>query len=267
MKRITRLAAAICIARTFCLLLLAQDVRAQDVTTVSSCLKRPTLPVTVQVDCSHVADPATKQLCRPFAENQACKVFWAYRNITGIRLEETCSTIKYTVYDKDKFPYHSGEGGVARHCGADYVTDYSVLIKSDIGPYDVHEMLHVYQDELGAIPDAHILFGPSMAEARQEIGDAKGFDVEMSRLKYDMHATETGFEKGTIPAERQCLAAEFYIESSLYLKDPKNVFQFYRKLERSRERDMAARQVRFNRMFDAVSGTARPYLLQHCPRF
>jgi len=263
MKRITRLAAALCVAWTFCL-----SLHAQDVTTISSCPKRPTLPVTVQVDCSHVADAATKQLCRPFAENQACKVFWAYRNITGIRLEESCPAIKYTIYDKDKFPYHAGEGGVARHCGADYVADYSVLIKSDIGPYDVHEMLHVYQGELGAIPDAHILFGPSMAEARREIDDPKGYETEMSRMKYDMQGTETAFAKGTIKPDRQCVAAEFYIESSLYLKDPKTVFQFYRKLEPGRERDMAVRQARFTRMFDAVSGgTARQYLLQHCPRF
>jgi hypothetical protein len=241
---------------------------AQNVVTVSSCPKRPTLPVTFEVDCSHVADPATRQLCRPFAENQACKVFWAYRNITGIRLEEDCPTLKYTIYDKDKFPHRQGEGGVALRCAADYVADYSVLIKSEIGPYDVHEILHVYQDRLGALPDAHILFEASMTEARREIGDEKGYEVAMSRLKSGLQYTETGFAKGTIPAEKGCLVAEFYIESSLYLKNPKNVELFYRKLEISRKKDMADRQARFNRMYDAVSGgTVKQYLLAHCPPF
>jgi hypothetical protein len=221
------------------------------------------------VDCSRVADPGTKQLCRPFAENQACKVFWAYRDITGMRLEEECPAVKFTIYDKDEFPHGKGEGGVALHCAVDYIADYSVLIKSEIGPYDVHELLHVYQDRLGALPYMHILFGPSMAEARREIGDKHGYEFAMSRMKTDMQNTETNFEKGTIPADKQCLIAELYMESSLYLKNPKNVELFYRRLERGRKKDMADRQARFNRMYDAVSGgTAKQYLLSHgCPAF
>lgn len=247
---------------------LSNSLFAQDVITVSSCPDRPTLPVTFVVDCLHVADPATRQLCRPFAENQACKVFWAYRNITGIRLEEHCPTLKYTIYDKDKFPHHEGEGGVALHCSADYIADVSLLIKSEIGPYDVHEILHVYQDRLGALPYAHILFGPSMAEARREIGDEKGYEEAISRLKIEMQGTEAGLAKGTISAEKECLYAELYTESSLYLKNAKNVEMFYRKLEPGGSKDMAARQARFNRMYDAVSGgTVKQYLLAHCPRF
>jgi hypothetical protein len=263
MKRISLLAVA-------CLWwALSVAASAQDVVEVSSCLKRPALPVTFEVDCSHVADPATKQLCRPFAENQACKVFWAYRNITGIRLEEYCPAFKYTIYDKDKFPHQAGEGGVALRCGADYIADYSVLTKSEIGPYDVHEMLHVYQDNaLGALPDGHILFGPAQAEARREIGDKKGYEDAMSRMKNEMQSIETRLEKGAIPADKQCFFAQLYLQESLYLREPKNVEQFYRKLERGRSKDMADRQARFNRMFDAVSGgTARQYLLAHCPPF
>jgi len=242
---------------------------AQNVVTVSSCPNRPALPVTFEVDCSHVADPATRLLCRPFAENQACKVFWAYRNITGMRLEEECPTVKYTIYGKDKFPHREGEGGVALHCAADYMADYSLLTKSEIGPYDVHEILHIYQDRLGALPYQHILFGPSMAEARREIGDKYGYELAMSRLKTEMQGTETAFQKGTIPADKQCLSAELYIESSLYLRNPRNVEQFYRKLEPGRSKDMADRQARFNRMYNEVSGgTAKPYLLSHgCPAF
>jgi len=242
--------------------------QAQDVITVSTCPKRPSIPVTFKVDCSHLSDLATKQLCRPFAENQACKVFWVYRNITGIRLEGTCPTFTYTIYEKDKFPHPAGEGGVALRCGADYIADYSVLIKSDIGPYDVHEILHVYQQELGALPYQHILFGPSMAEARRETGDEKGYEEALIRLKAEMKGTEEGFAKGSIRPENQCLSAELYTEASLYLKDAKNVDEFYRRLERGRSKEMAERQGRFNRMYDAISGgTMKQYLLAHCPRF
>ncbi|MGB8010054.1 MAG: hypothetical protein WCF68_00455 [Terriglobales bacterium] len=263
MRQIRKLLLAI-----FACCTLSGSLFAQNVTTVTSCPKRPTLPVTFEVDCSHLADPTTQQLCKPFAENQASKVFWAYRNITGIRLEESCPTFKYTIYEKDKFPHPAGEGGVALRCGADYVADYSVLIKSDIGPYDVHEILHVYQQDLGALPYQHILFGPSIAEARKEIGDEKGFEDAMTRLKAEMKGTEAGFEKGIIRPESQCPSAELFTEASLYLKDSKNVEQFYRKLDRGRSKDMAERQARFNRMYDAVSGgAAKKYLLEHCPRF
>jgi hypothetical protein len=243
---------------------------AQDEITVSSCPDQSPLPVTFQVDCSHVADPATKQLCKPFAENQACKVFAAYRKITGINLEESCPAFKYTIYDKDKWPQKGGDaGGYARRCGAELMTDFSALIQSQIGPYDVHEILHVYQDALGALPCSHILFGPSMTEARREIGDHKGYWDAMTRLKADVRNTEMGFQKGTIRPDDQCLSAEVYIETTLYLKDANNVEQFYRKLVRSGLKDMADRQARFNRMYDEVSdGTAKQYLVSHgCPAF
>ena len=43
-----------------------------------------------------------------FAANQACKVFPAYRKITGIKLEQRCPTITYTIYDQDNFPHAGG---------------------------------------------------------------------------------------------------------------------------------------------------------------
>jgi len=238
---------------------------AQDVITVSTCPDHPVLPVQFQVDCSHVADPATKQLCRPFAENQACKVFFAYRKITGINLEESCPTFKYTIYDKDKFPQHGGDaGGYALRCGAALMADYSVLLQSQIGPYDVHEILHVYQQGLGALPYSHILFGPSMAEARREVGDNKGYWDAMTRLKTETARAAVDLEKGNIRPEQQCLSAELYIESSLYIKDTKNVELFYRKLEPGRRADLTDRQARFNRMYNEVSGgAAKAFLLAH----
>jgi len=261
---LNRLAALLAIAGgTFCTLSLAQDV-----TTISGCPNQPTLPVTFQVDCSHVASKDTRQLCKPFAENQACKVFWAYRRITGINLEDSCRTYTYTIYDADKWPHPKGEGGLEMKCGSDYLTDYSVLTKSEIGPYDVHEMLHVYQSELGALPNMHIFFAPAMAEARREVGDSKGYWDAMTRLKSEMARIEIDFKSGTVRPENQCLTAELYIEESLYLEDPKNLELYYRKLVRSREKDMADRQRRYNRMFDVVSrGTAKQYLLAHCPAF
>jgi hypothetical protein len=249
-------------------LFLTASAFSQDVMTISSCPNQPALPLTFQVDCSHVSDLSTKQACKPFAENQACKVFWAYRRITGINLEDSCKTYTYTIYDADKWPHPKGEGGLEVRCGSDYITDYSVAVKSQIGPYDVHEMLHVYQSELGALPYAHIFFGPAMAEARKEAGDNRGYWDAMTQLKREMAMTEVAFQKGTVRPESECLTAELYMESSLYVQNPKNLEQFYRKLERGRSKDMADRQRRFNRMFAEISGgKAKPYLQQHCPPF
>jgi hypothetical protein len=259
-----------CLGVLFVAGILCVPLSAQDTVTVASCPGQDALAVTFQVDCSHIADPETKQLCQPFAENQACKVFPAYRKITGIDLEDSCPIFKYTLYDKDKWPYKGGEaGGYAGKCGAELMADYSVLVQSPIGPYDVHEILHVYQSALGALPYAHILFGPSMTEARRLVGDNKGYVDELTRLKTTVNQSQARLDAGTIKPDGQCLAAELYIEGSLYLKDPGNVEQFYLKLQRSRIADMADRQARFNRMYDLVSGgTAKQFLLSHgCPLF
>jgi hypothetical protein len=82
----------------------------EEVTTITACPSQTTIPVKFVVDCSHVKDAATRQLCSPFIANQACKVFPAYRKITGIRLEQRCPTITYTIYDKDNFPHAGGAG-------------------------------------------------------------------------------------------------------------------------------------------------------------
>jgi len=48
--------------------ILYRPLRAQNLVTISSCPRRQTLPVTFEVDCSHLLDPAAaKQLCAPFA--------------------------------------------------------------------------------------------------------------------------------------------------------------------------------------------------------
>jgi len=246
-----------------CTACLSMPGHAQDVVTVDHCPGPAPLPVPFQIDCTHVADSQAKTLCRPFAENQACKVFFAYRRITGIDLEQYCPTFTYTLYDKNQWPQEPGDaGGFARKCGADLMTDG--IIRSAIGPYDVHEILHVFQDNvLGALPDAHILFGPAMAEAQRLIGDGKSNWNAMSRMKAELARGESPRE-AALPPERRCLNAEFYIEDSLYVKNTNNAQLFYRKIERGGTKDMANRLARFNRMFDAVSGgTARRYLLAH----
>ena len=246
-------------------------VHAQDVVTISSCQGAEPLPVTFQVDCSAVADPSNRALCRPFAQNQACKVFPAYRKITGIHMEDSCPVFKYIIYDKDKWPYQdSKDGGRAERCGAQILTDFSLLNKSpELGPIDVHEILHVYQSDLGAIPYQHILFGPSMTEARHMIGDNTGFAAEFVQMKKEFNQDKVAYETGKVKGENPCLQAELYEEDFLYMKDHNNVEQFYAKLQRSRLADMADRTARFNRMYDAVSGgEAKPFLLAHgCPAF
>lgn len=250
--------------------ILATLARAQDVVSVSKCPGSDPPPVTFEVDCSRVADRATRALCQPFAQNQACKVFPAYRRITGIQMEESCPAFKYTIYDKDKWPYQdSKDGGRADKCGAELLTDFSLLNSSQIGPIDVHEILHVYQSALGAIPYQHILFGPSMTEARGLIGDNKGYVTALTQMKEELNRTKVDFEQGKIKVGGECLQAEIYEEDLLYLKDRRNVEMFYLKLQRSRLADMADRQARFNRMYNVVSsGEARPFLLAHgCAAF
>jgi hypothetical protein len=131
----------------------------------------------------------------------------------------------------------------------------------------VHEILHVYQSDFGAIPDAHILFGPGMAEARRMVGDNKGYWDAMTQLKEGSSRTTIEFQKGTVPADRQCLVAETYTETNLYLKNSANLGEMYRKLERGRAKDMDDRYRRFNRMYDLVSCTAKQFLLSDCPVF
>src|SRR5580704_4175145 len=72
-------------------------VRADEPIVVTSCPGEERIAVTFKVDCSHVRDPAARAQCRPFIENQACKVFPAYRRITGINLEKPCPEIVYTI--------------------------------------------------------------------------------------------------------------------------------------------------------------------------
>lgn len=194
---------------------------ASDEDTASSCTGqgRVKLPVIFTIDCSHVKE-AEKQFCRPFLENQACKVFWAYRKITGINLEQSCPTVKYTIYDKDTWPYQQGEaGGYARPCAAELMADYSLLMKSKLGPYDVHEILHIYQAGMGPLPQQHILFGPSMLQAIKEIGDDENYQKRLANMRSEVTHLEDEFQKGFIKGGK-CALAETEFEEQLYLQNP-----------------------------------------------
>jgi hypothetical protein len=194
-------------------------------------------------------------------------VFPAYRRITGINLEEQCREITYTLYDEDQWPYQgSDSGGRAGRCSAELLGQFSVRIRSSIGPYDVHELLHIYQGPLGAVPYGHILFGPSQLEARREIGDAAGFEAGFARLKQEALGTDldAAYASGRLKAEQRCGIAEDNYADRLYVSSRDSIYAAYRKLVRGRLKDQADREARFNRMLDAVSeGRARAFLTAH----
>lgn len=246
---------------------------AQDQITVSSCPNQPKTPVVFQIDCSHLSDAAVKQFCRPFIENQACKVFPAYRKITGINLENTCKSIKFTIYEDGNWPHPKGEGGLAMQCSVDYLAKYSLQShpKSKTGPYDVHELLHEYQIALGALPDPHVLFSSSMAEAMREIGETAEYEQAMKNMKEEAQRLEQELSEGRITGPKQCTVAETQVEERLYLENSRSVYAFYRKLSVSRNPSQSDRETRFNRMFYLVSGPKpeiKEFLIKNgCPQF
>jgi hypothetical protein len=244
----------------------------KDQITVSTCPGQATLPVSLQIDCSHLSDSAAKALCRPFIENQACKVFPAYRKITGIKLEDTCKSIKFTIYEDSNWPHPQGEGGLALNCAVDYLAKYSLQAhpNSKIGPYDVHELLHEYQIALGALPDAHVLFSSSMAEAMKEIGAANDYARAMKDMQEEAPRLEQELRDGKITGGKQCAVAETQVEESLYIANSRSVYAYYRKLATSKNPSQADRQARFNRMFYLVSGPkpeVRKFLTDYCGKF
>ena len=258
-------------------LVCAVPVRAaaenKDLITVSSCPGQPKIPVTFQIDCSHLSDAASKDLCRPFIQNQACKVFPAYRKITGINLEDSCKSIKFTIYEESNWPHPKGEGGLALQCGVDFLSKYSLAARptSTIGPYDVHELLHEYQIALGALPDAHVLFSSSMAEALREIGEMDEYQRSLKNMKAEAPRLEDELRNGKIPEAKRCTVAETQVEETLYLENSRSVYAFYRKLVRNRVANQEDRERRFNRMFYLVSGPnpeVKKFLIDNgCPAF
>ena len=242
--------------------LLAVCARGQEQITVSTCAGQPALPVTFQIDCSHLKDSASRQLCRPFIENQACKVFPAYRKITGINLEDTCKTIKFTIYQDDNWPHPKAEGGLALHCTVDYLEKYSVNSHKDskLGPYDVHELLHEYQIALGPLPSMHPLFTSSMAEATKAVGDDEQYQRDVKNMQSESTRLHSELESGKYASlPNQCSIAQTAVEESLYLENSRLLPMFYLKLPPPRGNSQAERDARFDRMFYVV-GSGKPEL-------
>jgi hypothetical protein len=241
-------------------------VRAADVVTIRACSSQATIPVTFVVDCSHLKDAATRQLCAPFAANQACKVFPAYRKITGIRLEQRCSTITYTLYDKDNFPHSAGAGGISYDCRIDYMAQYALQPSRhpQLGPDDVHEILHHYQmssKELAGMTAVHTLFETSMPEAEREVRDSVAYQSSLAALKADLPRMRERLKDGKVRPRDRCKLARAVIEGELYLHDRRNVYRFYAKLASVAPRNPAEREAKFNAMLnDVAGGKAKEFL-------
>ena len=261
------------------MMLLPPGASAQDQFTVTTCPGGEKVPIPFEIDCSHLKDPQSKAHCEPFIINQACKLYPAYRKITNVVLEKWCKNVKYTIYEPDNWPKQdaeAGAGGMTRSCSVDYKAKYSVDSYFRIAgtPYDTHEILHVYQMGIGGIGSLqyiHSLFGPSQVEAMKLIGDATSFKKWTTILQEEVNAFETTYQKQqSKPATDRCILAQGHIEASLYLEDNNNVYEMWRKLGPPHPKPTVAdRLARFNRMYDAVSGSKeRQFLLAHgCPPY
>jgi hypothetical protein len=243
---------------------------ASDITVVSSCPQKQHIPVEFKVDCSHLEDPAARNLCGRFAQNQACKVFPAYRKITGIDVEQLCPTISYTLYDRDNWPYDVA-GGISFRCRINMLAEYALRpnTQSAIGPHEVHEILHQYQmvnktlDQLTAF---HPLFSSSMLEAEREIGESEAYKSGYKRLKQEIQSMQTSLDKGEITTSDMCRIAQAVIEERLYLQNINNFYRFYRTLANSARRNPADEM---SAMLNALSGRpVKQFLLAHgCGNF
>jgi hypothetical protein len=244
---------------------------ALDVTVVSTCPQQQHIPVAFKVDCSYLKDAATKALCGPFADNQACKVFPAYRKITNIYVEQLCPTIIYTIYDRDNWPNVGAGGGISIECRIDYLAEYALVphAKSAIGPYEVHEILHQYQmadETLAELTAFHPLFSSSMLEAEREVGDTQAYELGITRMKDDIGSLRTALDQATIAPANRCRMAQIVIEKNLYLHNAKNVYQFYRRLANGPVRNATSR---LSAMLNTLAGgTAKQFLRAHgCEAF
>jgi hypothetical protein len=189
------------------------------------------IPVTFRIDCSRVTDPSNLNNCRPFLENTACKVFQAYRIITGVQLEQRCPVLQYTIYPHDQWPHASG-GGVSYGCQIDYMEEYSVgsAQRNAFGPYDVHEILHHQQMALPLATGNHPLFTASMLAAIQRIGDTDGYKQRESQMRIESERLAK-----ELNTKKNCRMAQILAEEKLAIADQNTASRFYRDLDRRNE--------------------------------
>jgi hypothetical protein len=228
---------------------------------------QPTIPVKFVIDCSRVKDVATRQLCEPLIANQARKVFPAYRKITGIKLEQRCPILTYTIYESN-FPHPRG-GGVSYNCQIDYMAREAFLLSanSKIGPYELHEILHHYQftsKELSGLSGTHVLFTPSIVEAEAEVGDNELHDKSLARIKIESAQLRANLESGKVKPTDRCKVARAIVEEELYLASNQNIYQFYGRLASVVPKDAADSERRYDSMLNAVAGgKAKEFLTTH----
>jgi hypothetical protein len=205
-----------------------------DFITVSACETKVNPPVSFSIDCSHVLDPVKKKFCGPFIENVACKVFPAYREITGIRVESHCPSILYTIFEDANWPHGRAAGGLSKKCEIDYMAVYSILVKSPIGPYDEHEILHQYNAAHALISKLHVghpLFYPVMQELELMIGDQHRYDEVHENTKLIIKRILDAPEKRISQwPETECGDAQNAVASHLYIVNKENAYRFYREL-------------------------------------
>jgi hypothetical protein len=131
---------------------------------------------------------------------------------------------------------------------------------SQLGPYDVHEILHHYQmtsNELAGMTAVHPLFETSMLEAKREVGDNVSYESSLAALKAELPRLREQLKD-------RCKLARAVIEDALYLQDDKNVYQFYNKLAPVAPRNSSDREAKFNAMLNDVSGgNAKEFLTTH----
>jgi hypothetical protein len=245
-----------------------------DVTAVASCPGQPAIAMKFVVDCSHVKDASDRQLCQPFIVNQACKVFPAYQKITGVRLDQRCQVLTYTIYDRDNFPYPGGPGGLSYRCRIDYMAEHALraFARSSVGPYDSHELLHHYQMTIPVLTDItgmHVLFGPSIAEAQALIGDKATHDTSLGHIRSEPAELRANLAGGKVAPEVRCRLARAVIESELYVADPKNVYEFYRRLASIVPRNVGDHEAGYDSVLnDVAGGRAKAFLSAHgCTSF
>jgi hypothetical protein len=217
-------------------------------------------------DCRRTCRRREKDTQHSFAEQQACKVFPAYRKITGIDVERLCPEIVYTLYERSNWPNGSTAGGLSLECRVDYLAEYALSphAKSAIGPYEVHEILHQYQmadETLEELTTFHPLFASSMLEVEREIGDMETYQVGIARMKDGFRNLRTALDQATIAPTDRCRMAQTVIEEDLYLHNTKNVYQFYRMLANDTVGNATSR---LSAMLNTLSGgSAKQFMLAH----
>jgi hypothetical protein len=94
---------------------------------------------------------------------------------------------------------------------------------------------------LGALPDAHILFAPSMAEATRLVGDDEQYQRDIKNMKGEAQRLHDQVESGKFKTSPdQCRLAETQVED---------------------------RRARFNRMFSGPKPEVKKFLTDHCGPF